>query len=63
MLVSHSTRVRGLKYLLAPGARDQFAVALYTSAWIEICPGRVFPQTYSVALYTSAWIEMESATL
>src|SRR5699024_3538109 len=34
------------------------AVALYTSAWIEIRYCKTCRAEYSVALYTSAWIEM-----
>ena len=33
---SHSTRVRGLKYLLSFDIIRNCRVALYTSAWIEI---------------------------
>ena len=56
--MSHSTRVRGLKYYGTVDATYRGSVALYTSAWIEItyiCPSRL---TGGVALYTSAWIEM-----
>ena len=33
-------------------------VALYTSAWIEICPVLGCIDGLNVALYTSAWIEI-----
>ena len=55
---SHSTRVRGLKYLLVLMVQTYLPVALYTSAWIEI--GERYPDWIEihVALYTSAWIEI-----
>ena len=40
---------------------DRFGfVALYTSAWIEICVGYTDGWIANVALYTSAWIEMNT---
>ena len=34
---SHSTRVRGLKSVTIDEVLNKHVVALYTSAWIEIC--------------------------
>ena len=56
--MSHSTRVRGLKYKKIRLIKPLNHVALYTSAWIEIM---IFGYSYAsikVALYTSAWIEI-----
>ena len=60
--MSHSTRVRGLKYSYLPDFNAPGAVALYTSAWIEIATAGVFRHNGSVALYTSAWIEISSVS-
>ena len=57
--MSHSTRVRGLKYLDDNGKVLVLPVALYTSAWIEIIPIGPTISNDEVALYTSAWIEIE----
>ena len=56
--MSHSTRVRGLKYLITMIKYFTKVVALYTSAWIEIPKAAFMGSTPNVALYTSAWIEM-----
>ena len=56
--VSHSTRVRGLKCRNVLRTLKIILVALYTSAWIEICCKHVLDLLDRVALYTSAWIEM-----
>ena len=55
---SHSTRVRGLKCQTQIVIVNQYRVALYTSAWIEI--SIIFARICNtfVALYTSAWIEI-----
>ena len=58
--VSHSTRVRGLKYRQLDDRGQRFKVALYTSAWIEIGFSWLLPHPTPVALYTSAWIEIST---
>ena len=55
---SHSTRVRGLKFLITFKDIPNLSVALYTSAWIEIIDCTTLPSGGDVALYTSAWIEI-----
>ena len=55
---SHSTRVRGLKYIVRAVVCQRHRVALYTSAWIEIAIIATDVEYPCVALYTSAWIEM-----
>ena len=57
-VLSHSTRVRGLKYSSLKACLQPPYVALYTSAWIEIVSGRRYAWHQKVALYTSAWIEI-----
>ena len=54
-MMSHSTRVRGLKFISF--YYTFIIVALYTSAWIEI-ELIVHLHSLRVALYTSAWIEI-----
>ena len=55
---SHSTRVRGLKFVVQIRRIGERVVALYTSAWIEIWWDNGVLTSNQVALYTSAWIEM-----
>ena len=55
---SHSTRVRGLKFIIVEIRKTKRKVALYTSAWIEITLADSISKALSVALYTSAWIEI-----
>ena len=59
--MSHSTRVRGLKYYGILTAGGTGIVALYTSAWIEIQKFLDNLSLIFVALYTSAWIEIQLA--
>ena len=59
--MSHSTRVRGLKYVYREREERQVHVALYTSAWIEITAWDMRRLVYHVALYTSAWIEIATS--
>ena len=60
--VSHSTRVRGLKYVIRFRRVLVAKVALYTSAWIEIHGLSDGLSTCQVALYTSAWIEISKGS-
>ena len=59
-VLSHSTRVRGLKYSSLKACLQPPYVALYTSAWIEITDQQLEQAEGKVALYTSAWIEIVS---
>ena len=63
MTTSHSTRVRGLKWLTEGCSGRLISVALYTSAWIEIRNGPRYRRSQNVALYTSAWIEISEQTM
>ena len=56
--MSHSTRVRGLKWLDHHQIVWWLLVALYTSAWIEMLIVSEVTCSTFVALYTSAWIEI-----
>ena len=58
IFVSHSTRVRGLKYRWIFQTDWIRRVALYTSAWIEMRWHNRQKLSVLVALYTSAWIEI-----
>ena len=58
VITSHSIRVRGLKSSRSNWSDVHPTVALYTSAWIEICRCGFHTRDQLVALYTSAWIEI-----
>ena len=60
--MSHSTRVRGLKFCILLQLCRCPLVALYTSAWIEIDIRCINLNNRLVALYTSAWIEIVMKT-
>ena len=61
-VMSHPSRVRGLKFWSWFPERSGFLVAPFTGAWIEIArlrPKRRQPEL--VAPFTGAWIEMFTA--
>ncbi len=57
MLVSRSSRARGLKQSTTNTALNVACVALFTGAWIETTHARLSLNAVRVALFTGAWIE------
>ena len=58
IVVSHPTRVRGLKFVVLGLIHQSHSVAPYTGAWIEIPLFCVNKKAKRVAPYTGAWIEI-----
>ena len=57
-ILSHPTRVRGLKFIRLGRRKNGKYVAPYTGAWIEIASFKSFAKSLFVAPYTGAWIEI-----
>ena len=57
-LLSHPTRVRGLKLWCADFALSSASVAPYAGAWIEINIHAKVTRHMQVAPYAGAWIEI-----